>query len=506
MWDGAWCADSDSDRVAAHHFTRIDEDIRLHFAPDRPYEYTGVNEDIVGTASVPGRYDRDVAEADRYSTQLDEVAVGYPAPKWRAIALARQGSLYDDLWAVLERAFLTYSPAQLAELGRIARTGVTPRSGDIMMDDAHAPLVDHWRARREVSLATASRRAVSLYAAAVTLARSADVPSPQSWRAEERLAMFAGRLGDAVMRDFVAHTKDPRDASGNTMLEYADGMYAPPSDAAAPSRPPPRQAAILSTPAPSPVSVTSSPPPSAPAQSCPPQSSWTGTYCRDPAVELAAGAQFAGVDGEIRGHFAPEAAGYEYRGVVEDVIGRTDVSGHVQPGYYQRDQAAADLYADKLGDVIDGWASPNWKAAAIARQGTLYDALWVAMSNAGPPRVAYFTQQQVNLLARLAQSGVVGPGSQATDLRDSVVAGWNQRKVTALAELSKRAVVRYAAAVALARATGVTNPQTAHALERLAAFTAVLGDLTMRRYVTQTKDPTDPSGVRTLGYTDGMYN
>jgi tetratricopeptide (TPR) repeat protein len=94
---------------------------------------------------------------------------------------------------------------------------------------------------------------------------------------------------------------------------------------------------------------------------------------------------------------------------------------------------------------------------------------------------------------------------QADDLRTNVKEGWRKKKEVELAGADQLMVKRYATAVAIARKYNIRNAQVTHAVERLAYFTDIIGDANMRSYVTQTKDLSDPSGMATLPYTDGMY-
>jgi hypothetical protein len=66
-------------------------------------------------------------------------------------------------------------------------------------------------------------------------------------------------------------------------------------------------------------------------------------------------------------------------------------------------------------------------------------------------------------------------------------------------------VRHYAIAIAPARAAGVSHPLVAQAVERLVYFSGLFGETRMGALVTQTKDPTDPSGSRYLTYTEGMF-
>jgi len=251
-----------------------------------------------------------------------------------------------------------------------------------------------------------------------------------------------------------------------------------------------------STPTPTP---TAPPPPPA----CPPATAWNGTWCLDPAVERAAAAHYARVDADIRAHFAPERPGYEYAGPVAEVIGSDGKTGRY--GQDVLDAYGHDLALGKVAGSFD--ESPGWRAVALARQGTLYDALWSALHDAGPPKIVLFTPQQLMLLHRITSPyGVQGVQSQVNDLRVLVQAAWDQKKDALLADAAKQAITRYAASLALATTYRVSTPQTAHAHDRLVALTRAVGEDRVREIVTHTPDPRDASGRTMLTYTDGMYS
>jgi hypothetical protein len=224
-------------------------------------------------------------------------------------------------------------------------------------------------------------------------------------------------------------------------------------------------------------------------------------------VESKAAAAFARVDDAIRSGFPPDQPQYEYTGYTQDVVG-VDNRSHVRGGKYQQDSADALVYADQLEQVVEQFRAPDWQAAAIARQATLYDDLWRALRDAGPPRVAYFTPKQEALLQQLAATG---PGSiqrlqsQAADLRATAKEGWEKTKQGMLDETAAVIVGLDATSVAIARQYRVASPQIAHALQRLAFFRTQLGEAKMRQAVNGTKDPRDPTGQTNLVYSEGMY-
>ena len=224
-----------------------------------------------------------------------------------------------------------------------------------------------------------------------------------------------------------------------------------------------------------------------------------------PFSDYGAEAQFALIDDQIHKEYDLETGHHKYAGSVPDIIGEADKSGHVTPGKYQKDAAEAQKYDEALEQIVRTYPSLEWVPAAIARQGTVYDALRTGLYNAVPPAVHYFTPKQDALLKRLESSGIQKLQDQADDLRTNVKDGWRKKKEVELAGADELMVNRYAMAVAYARKYNVRNTLVTHAIERLAYFTDIIGDAKMREYVTKTKDPTDLSGSTNLSYTDGMY-
>ena len=224
-----------------------------------------------------------------------------------------------------------------------------------------------------------------------------------------------------------------------------------------------------------------------------------------PFSDYGAEAQFSLVDDQIHKDYDVETGHHKYAGSVPDIIGSADKSGHVTGGKYQADAALALKFDDQLQEIVKKYPSQEWVPAAIARQGSVFDALRTGLYNAVPPAVHYFTPTQDALLKRLEGSGIPKLQDQADDLRTNVKEGWRKKKAVELEGADQNMVQRYAQAVAYARKYNVRNAAVTKAIERLAYFTDIISDAKMREYVTKTKDPTDLSGSTMLTYTDGMY-
>ena len=214
-----------------------------------------------------------------------------------------------------------------------------------------------------------------------------------------------------------------------------------------------------------------------------------------PFSDYGGEAQFALIDDQIHKDYDVETGHHKYAGSVADIIGTASKTGQITPGKYQADAALAQKYDEQLQQIVKTYPSQEWVPAAIARQGSVYDALRTGLYNAVPPSVHYFTAAQDALLKRLEGSGIQKLQDQADDLRTSVKEGWRTKKASELAGADEIMVKRYAVAVALARKYNVRNAQVTHAIERLAYFTDIIGDAKMHEYVSKTKDPTDFIGL-----------
>jgi outer membrane protein OmpA-like peptidoglycan-associated protein len=229
-----------------------------------------------------------------------------------------------------------------------------------------------------------------------------------------------------------------------------------------------------------------------------------GAALEPPLSDYRAEAQFATVDEQIRKEYDPETGHHRYAGTVEEIIGVAGKRSATKDGAFTRNATLALKYIVLLDGVKAG-ASVEWEVAALARQGTVYDALRTGLYDALPPAVHYFSPEQEAILRRLETSGVATLQQQADDMRTTVKDTWRNEKEAALDQADARMVSSYVTALALARAHGARGRWVNRAIERLAYFSDILGDAKMREYVTHTKDPTDLTGARYVEYSDGMF-
>jgi len=215
---------------------------------------------------------------------------------------------------------------------------------------------------------------------------------------------------------------------------------------------------------------------------------------KPPLVDYAAEAEFTLVDDRIRSAYDRETGRHTYGGSTAEVLRA-----------YAANARDALKYDELLQHIVATYASAPWVAAAIARQGTLYDALRTGLYDATPPAVRYFSASQEHGLAQLESSGRSDLVARAQELRDTVKELWRSKKARELAGADALMVQRYATAVAFARQHDVDDGHVRLAIERLAYFTDVLGEAQMREYVTKTRDPGDAARLRMLPYTEAMY-
>ena len=107
-----------------------------------------------------------------------------------------------------------------------------------------------------------------------------------------------------------------------------------------------------------------------------------------PFSDYGAEAQFALVDDQIHKEYDVETGvNHKYAGSVPgDVIGEADKAGkrgsQAQGSTQKRTAKLAQKYDDDLEQIVKTYPSQEWVPAAIARQGSVYDALRTGLYNA----------------------------------------------------------------------------------------------------------------------------
>lgn len=202
-------------------------------------------------------------------------------------------------------------------------------------------------------------------------------------------------------------------------------------------------------------------------------------------ASMAAEAEYREIDLVLRSTFDYEAGFHHYKGTVVEVTQD-----------YAKDVASAKTHYDRLGGLVDKYASQKWSAIAIARQGSLYDSLRTGLYNTRPPELKMFTPQQEKALKVAEQSGDDNLIDKADQIRLSVSEAWRKKRDVELDGADKIVVDRYATAVLLARRYNVSDSSLTRAIRRLAFLSDVVGEAKMATYT---------ASIKELGYQPGMF-
>jgi hypothetical protein len=216
-----------------------------------------------------------------------------------------------------------------------------------------------------------------------------------------------------------------------------------------------------------------------------PQEAGKSTALGSREAGMAAEGEFSLLDEELSKKFDYEAGLHRYRGTVVEVLQK-----------YRADVVEAKKWDDKLQHVVDTYVSAEWTAAALARQGTVWDSVRTGLYNTRPPELKMFDAKQEALLKKAENSDNPDLQSKADEIRVSVQQGWRDAREKELGGADELMVDRYGKSIMVARRYSVSNPAVTRAIRRLAFFTDVIGEAKMKQYT---------SGVKDLNYTEGMF-
>jgi len=200
---------------------------------------------------------------------------------------------------------------------------------------------------------------------------------------------------------------------------------------------------------------------------------------------MAAEGEFSLVDEELGKKFDYEAGFHHYHGTVVEVLNK-----------YRAEVGEARRWDERLQHIIDAYVSAEWTAAALARQGTVWDSVRTGLYNTRPPELKMFDAKQDALLKKAENSDNPDLQAKADEIRVSVQQGWRDAREKELGGADELMVDRYGKAIMVARRYSVSNPAVTRAIRRLAFFTDVIGEAKMKQYTSAVKD---------LNYTDGMF-
>lgn len=216
-----------------------------------------------------------------------------------------------------------------------------------------------------------------------------------------------------------------------------------------------------------------------------PQEGGRSTAVGSREAGMAAEADFSLVDQELVKKFDYESGFHRYRGTVVEVMQR-----------YRADIVEAKRWDERLQRIVDTYISPEWTAAAYARQGTVWDSVRTGLYNTRPPELRMFDPKQDALLKKAETSDNPDLQARADEIRVSVQQGWRDSREKELNGADEIMVDRYGKSIMVARRYSVSNPAVTRAIRRLAFFTDVVGEAKMKQYTATVQD---------LNYTEGMF-
>lgn len=199
--------------AAEAEYSLIDDELQ------RKFDYEAGFHRYKGSAvEVLKRYRADVAEAKRWDDRLQRVIDLYGAPEWTAVALARQGTVWDSVRTGLYntrppdlRMFDAKQEALLRRAENSDNLDLQARA-----DEIRVSVQQQWRDAREKELNGADEVMVDRYAKSVAVARRFSVSNPALTHAIRRLAFFTDVIGEAKMKQFAGVVKE---------LGYTDGLF-----------------------------------------------------------------------------------------------------------------------------------------------------------------------------------------------------------------------------------------------------------------------------------------
>ncbi len=204
---------AEASMAAEGEYSMLDKQIHAKFDYDTGHHH------YKGTAvKVIKKYRADAVDAKKWKDKLQHVVDAYVSPEWTAVAVARQGSVYDSLRTGL---FNTRPPALKmfdSRTERLLKQAENSDRPDLQekADAIRVKVEQQWRATRDKELDGADRVMVNRYATAVMLARRYNISNPEVTRAIRRLAFFTDVIGEAKMAQYASGVKD---------LNYTPGMF-----------------------------------------------------------------------------------------------------------------------------------------------------------------------------------------------------------------------------------------------------------------------------------------
>ncbi len=208
-----------------------------------------------------------------------------------------------------------------------------------------------------------------------------------------------------------------------------------------------------------------------------------------PEADLAAECAFNELDDRIRAEFDYETGHHRYAGQPNAVLKKFD-----------DDLARASAtYAKDLERIGARFGSKTWTAAALAREGSLYDSCRTGLYNAAPALKIHVDARGPEFGDCWGSGGWNHPEDER-DQRERL--GWQEARNAKLEVADAPMIQLYARAFLAARSSRAPSAAVELALRRLGFFEDILGEAKVRRL---TRGLEDPATRRSFVYADGMF-
>lgn len=213
-----------------------------------------------------------------------------------------------------------------------------------------------------------------------------------------------------------------------------------------------------------------------------------------PYADYGAEAEYTLLDEEIRAEFDNETGHHQYSTMnVEQIMGKVDphTGMFVSRGAYAADLRVAEEYDRKLEHVVSTYHSLEFVPAALARIGSLYDAM----------RSALFACNGPSFAAHILPAA----GPMTTALKSTISSQWESHRKQEMEAADEAMTRRYAKAIQLSWTYDVQNVEVARAVRRLAYFETAASGLGIGPYAC-TAPYGAPSSTRQCGLAAYLSN
>ena len=194
--------------------------------------------DLFGETPQPTAFGAGIAktrvdDAKKLAKQLDQIAARHVSGAWWAIAEARAGiayaQVYDALYQCDENVVVMFSAKELRFLDQLRNSG----RPDLVAtaNDAVAAKKERFRELRHAVLEDSGKAAVQRLGASISLANATACSHDAIMSARQELVELRSKVGGDQVRGILGEMKDPTDPNHARTLEYVADWLADVTDA-----------------------------------------------------------------------------------------------------------------------------------------------------------------------------------------------------------------------------------------------------------------------------------